>query len=189
MILRTEISLKWGTTPVKDDGIDKSIWRGMLHQFCDRGTYTGMKTEFWIRQNCFERNRGTLRLAGVRRLVAVVFLSLACAFAGVHSAVAIDPLYQPKLQRLSEILGALYFLRPLCGDEDGALWRTYMEELIVQEQPDEERRARIVGSFNQGYNGYARLYVNCTPSARVATQRYLAEGEEIAKEIHTRYTE
>lgn len=119
----------------------------------------------------------------------VLFFGLVCLGANINVAMAVDPIYQPKLQRLSEILGALYFLRPLCGDNDGEQWRAYMAELIDQEQPDDERRARIVGAFNQGYQGYARLYLNCTPSARVATQRYLAEGEAIAKEIHTRYTE
>lgn len=125
----------------------------------------------------------------VRQWGLMLCFCLVCLGANTSAVLAVDPVYQPKLQRLSEILGALYFLRPLCGENDGTQWRAYMAELIVQERPDDERRARIVGAFNQGYSGYARLYLKCTPSARVAMQRYLAEGEEIAKEIHTRYTE
>ena len=36
------------------------------------------------------------------------------------------PPYEPQLLRLSEILGALSWLREICGDKDGEQWRASM---------------------------------------------------------------
>lgn len=101
---------------------------------------------------------------------------------------AIDPPYQPDMERLSEILGSLYFLQPLCqpGDED---WREQMEALITLDQPDEDRRQRLAGAFNGGYTAYSRLYRVCTASASAALTRLLVEAESTAREIHSRYAE
>ena len=42
---------------------------------------------------------------------------LLCAMLALPSpAWAVDPPYQPQMQRLAEILGSLYFLNPLCGE-------------------------------------------------------------------------
>ena len=97
------------------------------------------------------------------RIAAALFVVLAAA-APVR---AIDPPYQPEMERLSEIMGSLYFLQPLCqpGIED---WRAQMEALITLDEPDEDRRQRLAGAFNDGYAAYARLYRTCTISASEA---------------------
>jgi uncharacterized protein (TIGR02301 family) len=101
---------------------------------------------------------------------------------------AIDPPYQGEMERLSEILGSLYFLQPLCqpGVED---WRAQMDQLITLDQPDDDRRQRLAGAFNAGYTNYARLYRQCTVSANEALTRLLVEAEEVARDIHSRYAE
>ena len=38
--------------------------------------------------------------------------------------------YDERLMRLSEILGAVHYLRELCGANDGQLWRDRMKELM-----------------------------------------------------------
>ena len=38
--------------------------------------------------------------------------------------------YDDKLIRLSEILGAVHYLRELCGGNEGQVWRDRMRELI-----------------------------------------------------------
>jgi uncharacterized protein (TIGR02301 family) len=121
-------------------------------------------------------------------LVQKLALAMALAAAPVTPALAIDPLYQPEMERLAEILGSLYFLQPLCapGLED---CRSQMAELIVLDKPDEDRRQRLAGAFNSGYSAYARLYRVCTTSADEALARLLAEAERIAREIHSRYAE
>ncbi len=103
-------------------------------------------------------------------------------------AFAIDPPYQDRMERLAEILGSLYLLTPLCGDTTTD-WRTQMAELIALDEPDEDRRSRLAGSFNAGYEAYARFHRSCTPSAQTAIDRLLTEGETLARDIHQRYAE
>lgn len=104
-------------------------------------------------------------------------------------ALAIDPPYQEEMERLSEIMGSLYFLQPLCKPEVGADWRAQMADLISLDQPDDDRRQRLAGAFNSGYEAYARLYRACTVSADEALTRLLVEAEKTARDIHTRYAE
>lgn len=103
-------------------------------------------------------------------------------------AVAVDPLYQPQMERLSEILGGLYMLTPLCGDTTTD-WRMQMADLMERDEPEDDRRARLAGAFNAGYEAYARFYQSCTPSARTAISRLLHEGEALSRDIHQRYAE
>lgn len=101
---------------------------------------------------------------------------------------AVDPPYQPEMERLSEIMGSLYFLDPLCRQE-AADWRAQMEDLINLDQPDDDRRQRLAGAFNAGYTAYARLYRGCTVSATAALSRLMREAERTARDLHTRYAE
>lgn len=123
-----------------------------------------------------------------RRLLAAALLSTGFSTALPSAVLAVDPPYQAEMERLSEILGSLYFLQPLCqpGLED---WRTQMAELINLDEPDEDRRQRLAGAFNDGYSAYARLYRVCTISAAEAMTRLLVEAEETARDIHSRYAE
>jgi uncharacterized protein (TIGR02301 family) len=103
-------------------------------------------------------------------------------------AQAIDPPYQPQMERLAEILGSLYFLNPLCT-EKVTDWRSEMADLVTLDQPDEDRQQRLYGAFNGGYQAFARLYRTCTPSAEEALTRLLVEAEATARDIHTRFAE
>lgn len=91
------------------------------------------------------------------------------------------------MQRLAEILGALHYLRPLCGGKDEDTWREQMQALIAAEEPTPERKAKLVVAFNHGYSGFEALYRYCTPAAVVAIDRYMAEGSQITRDITTRY--
>lgn len=97
------------------------------------------------------------------------------------------PAYEGEMNRLAEILGALHYLRPLCGAKEGDRWREEMSRLIEAEQPPEERRDKMVASFNRSYTAYAQTYRSCTPAAEVAINRYVDEGAELSREIATRY--
>lgn len=97
------------------------------------------------------------------------------------------PPYEADLLRLSEILGAMHYLRGLCGATEGEQWRDQMEKLLDTEQPDDARRARMVDRFNRGYDSYKSVYLSCTPAATEASDRYLDEGAKIAAEITARY--
>jgi len=97
------------------------------------------------------------------------------------------PAYDERLLRLAEILGALHFLRPLCGHEDGGAWKADMEALLAGESPGPLRQARLVARFNHGFETYHAVYRTCTPSAHRAIALYLEEGRRIAADVAARY--
>ncbi|GAB5428204.1 MAG: hypothetical protein Devi2KO_16630 [Devosia indica] len=113
---------------------------------------------------------------------------IALALLLASPAQAIDPLYQRQMERLTEIMGSLYFLEPLCetGTED---WRRQASELIELDEPDDDRRQRLAGAFNTGYTAFSRLHKHCTPSSREALTRLLDEAQKLARDIHTRFAE
>ena len=116
------------------------------------------------------------------RLGAAIFLSAAAVLpaAGQPSASLDTRPYDDRLLRLSEILGAIHYLRELCGANEGQVWRERMRELVDSEGSSALRRAKLTRSFNNGYRSYSRTYNACTPSARTAITRFLSEGSEIA---------
>jgi len=91
--------------------------------------------------------------------------------------------YDDKLLRLSEILGAVHFLRELCGAEEGQLWRQQMAALVEAESASTARRVRFINSFNKGYRSYRRTYQSCTTAAQAQVTRFLTEGAELAKAL------
>jgi uncharacterized protein (TIGR02301 family) len=99
------------------------------------------------------------------------------------------PIYEDQLLRLSEILGALSFLRALCGQEDADTWRNEMAALLTAERPSPERRGRLIGRFNHGFETFNAVYRTCTPSAELAIARYLAEGQALASDVRSRYSQ
>ena len=84
------------------------------------------------------------------------------------------------------MLGSLHFLRNLCG-ETGNGWREQMEKLLEAENPDAERRARFIASFNRGYRSFEGTYSSCTASATEAIGRYMKEGETLSRDITARF--
>jgi uncharacterized protein (TIGR02301 family) len=95
--------------------------------------------------------------------------------------------YDRDLQRLSEILGALHFLRGICGSNEGQKWRDEAQTLIEAEAPSGDRHDQMVASFNRGYRGFQQSYRTCTPAADIVIRRYLDEGAKIARDITARY--
>ena len=118
--------------------------------------------------------------------IASLLIALLIATSAPAPARAVEAPFDPGLQRLAEILGSLHFLRNLCG-EPGTAWREEMEKLISSENPDAERKAKFIASFNRGYRSFPSSYSSCTPSAIEAINRYTAEGERISSEIAGRY--
>lgn len=125
-----------------------------------------------------------------RRRVIAVFAAFALAAAlgvsplAAQSAASDGKPYDTKLLRLAEILGAVHYLRELCGANEGQLWRNRMQELIESEgAAAAQRRARLTTRFNNGYRSYSRTYQTCTPSAQTAVARFLAEGATLSDEL------
>ena len=118
-----------------------------------------------------------------------VLLVLLIAALGTGSARAQDAAapFDNDLQRMSEILGALHYLRGVCGNNEGAKWRNEMQALVDAETPSGERRARMIAGFNRGYNGFQQTYRTCTPAATIAIRRYIDEGSRISRDLTARY--
>jgi uncharacterized protein (TIGR02301 family) len=139
------------------------------------------------RKNCLAaaklfRHKGRMQRA--TRFFAVTVLIAPLAFA--RPAAAIDAPYEAGLLRIAEVMGSLHFLRNLCGDK-GDQWRQTMEQLLAAENPDPDRRARFVASFNRGYRSFEGTYARCTASATEAISRYTVEGENLARDLASRY--
>ncbi|WP_210497196.1 TIGR02301 family protein [Microvirga antarctica] len=95
--------------------------------------------------------------------------------------------YEKDLLRLSEIMGSLALLRPICAAADGPEWSRRMQVLLEAEGTTPGRRERLAGAYNKGYQAFALTYRVCTPSAQEASARYLKEGERLARTISGRY--
>ena len=97
------------------------------------------------------------------------------------------PPYEPQLLRLAEMMGALAYLRDLCGAGDGDRFRARMAALLDAEGVVEARRNLLAGAYNSGFRDYQTTYRVCTPAANEVIARYLSETARIAAEVAGRY--
>jgi uncharacterized protein (TIGR02301 family) len=124
----------------------------------------------------------------LKRLLTATSIVLAVAGGPVRAAEGGVAPYDRDLQRLAEILGALHYMRALCGTNEGAKWRNEMQALVEAETPSgSERRDKLIAGFNRGYRGFQQTYRTCTPAADVVIRRYLDEGAKISRDITARY--
>ncbi len=97
------------------------------------------------------------------------------------------PPYEPQLLRMAEVIGALSYLRDLCGDGDGDAFRAKFTGLMETEGNTPARKETLAGAFNRGLQGYELTYHACTPAARQIVTRYLDEAARLARDIANRY--
>ncbi|MCJ2035020.1 TIGR02301 family protein [Methylobacterium sp. J-068] len=95
--------------------------------------------------------------------------------------------YDRDLMRLSEIIGALAFLRDLCATPDAPEWPARMKALMEAEGVTPNRRDRLAGAYNRGYRGYSLTYRVCTPAATEAAGRFVTEGERLSHALASRF--
>lgn len=117
---------------------------------------------------------------------ASIILAMLAALGMTQPSAAVEAPYEQNLLRLAEVLGSLHYLRNLCG-ESGDAWRKEMERLLETENPDAQRRARFVASFNRGYRSFEAVYATCTASAVESIRRYMREGEALTRDVAARY--
>ncbi len=123
----------------------------------------------------------------LRRVLIVTSIALSLASAPVRAQSPAATAFEGSLQRLAEILGALHYLRNICGANEGQKWRNEMQALVDAEAPGGERKARMTAAFNRGYRGFQQNYRTCTPAADMVIRRYLDEGSKIARDMTARY--
>ncbi len=137
-------------------------------------------------------------LLAIRR-IAVLLLALfaaSSAMAQEESVITVTPPvetekptpYDDRLGRLSEIVGAVHYLRNLCNAAGEPEWRQSLQALLDAETRDEpKRKARLTAAYNRGYRSFAAVYTSCTPAAVRAEENYRNEGATLATEITARY--
>jgi uncharacterized protein (TIGR02301 family) len=130
--------------------------------------------------------RNVRQEGGMNRFHTLLLVACLCLAGGTAHAQHAESPFEGQLLRLSEILGALHFLRNLCGEE-GDDWRAQMEQLLEAENPDGDRRARLIARFNHGYRSFEGTYVSCTESAIAAISLYMREGAELTRDTANRY--
>jgi len=128
-----------------------------------------------------------IRRSGAIATISAIGLSLLIVLTAQQSANAATDSnrrsYDTKLLRLTEILGALHYLRELCEGKDGQRWRDAVNDLVKTEGNTALRKATIAQRFNLGYRGYRRTYRRCTPSARNTINRFFKEAVEISDDL------
>ena len=120
--------------------------------------------------------------------LAALFAAFVAAAPMVGPAQAQDgqpAAFEDQLMRLMEILGSVEVLRGLCGDETGA-WRARAEALVAAEAETEALRGSMIAAYNRGNRAFA-AYRTCTASAVFAIERYMDEGEALARDVLVRY--
>ncbi|WP_068318351.1 TIGR02301 family protein [Polycladidibacter hongkongensis] len=104
------------------------------------------------------------------------------------AAALLDAPYESQLMKIAEVMGALHFLRPLCGAPDEREeWRNRMLALLNVEVQNELRRRRFVERFNRSYRSFASVYESCTPSAQLASQRFAEKGWNTTQRLINKY--
>jgi uncharacterized protein (TIGR02301 family) len=98
------------------------------------------------------------------------------------------PPYEAQLLRLAEIIGALAYLRDLCGDGDGASFRAKFADLVGAEGTTDARKEALAGAFNRGFRDYEMTYRACAPTAHEIVARFLDEASRIARDVANRYS-
>src|SRR2546423_9813426 len=110
----------------------------------------------------------------LRRALLFAWIALLAAGAPARAEVAAAP-FDGSLQRLAEILGALHYLRGLCGANEGAKWRNEMQALADAETPSGERRGKQGGRLQPGHPGVPQAYRPRHPAAGPRVQRHILE--------------
>ena len=90
----------------------------------------------------------------LKRALTIALVALTVAATPVRAIEGGPAPFDSDLMRLAEILGALHYLRTLCGANEGNKWRDQMSALIDAETQSGDRRNRMVANFNNGYRNF-----------------------------------
>lgn len=123
-----------------------------------------------------------------QRRMIIAGICLALLFGAPTVRAADGKPYDQKLFQLTEVLGALHYLRALCGGADGQTWRAHVEALLQSEGTTALRRAVIAKRFNRGYRNYSRTYRSCTVTAKAAMKRFVTDAQVLSDALldHTK---
>ena len=145
-----------------------------------------------------------MRIRGRRLAVALTFVAFASGALAAAPAAKVapptpapteqppappaePPPYEPQLLRMAEVIGALSYLRDLCGEGDGSAFRAKFATLLETEGNTPARKETLAGAFNRGLHDYELTYRTCTPTAREIIASFLDEAARTARDLANRY--
>jgi uncharacterized protein (TIGR02301 family) len=85
------------------------------------------------------------------------------------------------------MMGALAYLRDLCGEGDGPQFWQKMTALLDANSGGESHRDLLAGAYNKSFQDYARSYRICTPAAHEVISRFLTETARLSDDLASRY--
>ncbi|MAB13451.1 MAG: TIGR02301 family protein [Parvibaculum sp.] len=91
-----------------------------------------------------------------------------------------------EMMRLAEVLGAVHYLRPLCGSHEGQKWRNQMIRMLDAVHTSGDERQVLISHFNIFYYRYRDAYPRCTGSAARDANRLVSEGQRLAEALARR---
>jgi len=118
------------------------------------------------------------------RVICVLLLALCLAGLPQHSARAAS--VPREMMRLAEVLGAVHYLRPLCGSHEGQKWRDQMIRMLQSVRTSGDDQQVLISHFNIFYYRYRDAYPRCTGDAVRDANRLVAEGQRLAQTLALR---
>ena len=91
-----------------------------------------------------------------------------------------------EMMRLAEVLGAVHYLRPLCGSREGQKWRNQMIRMLDAVPTARDEREVLISHFNIFYYRYRDAYPRCTGKAARDANRLVSEGQRLAEALARR---
>ena len=122
----------------------------------------------------------------VRRILAVLFASLAAGLISVAAAQDLETYQQRQrdLNALATLFGEMHHLRRTCEPQfEADVWRERMQKLLELEEPQDAEREALVQGFNQGYRDAQRRYPSCDRRARDYAASRAAKGDVIVARL------
>ena len=88
-----------------------------------------------------------------------------------------------EMVRLAEVLGAVHYLRPLCGSHEGQKWRNQMIRMLDFVHTSGDEKQVLISHFNIYYYRYRDAYPHCTGQAVRDANRMMSEGQRLAADL------
>lgn len=117
----------------------------------------------------------------VKPLVAVLALVLLAVMA--QPADAQSRKLERRLVRISEVMGALHYLRGACYRPERTQWRSQFDLLLKQYRPQIALRNQMTDAFHGSYVYHQRNFNGCNGNTAAEASILAEEGERLSRKL------
>ncbi len=114
---------------------------------------------------------------------SVVLIALALIVALPVPADAQSTRLERRLVKISEVMGALHYLRGACYRPERTQWRSEFDLLLKQYRPSTSLRNRMNDAFHGAYVYHQRNYAGCTQDTAYRASKMADDGERLARKL------